>query len=105
MQPIARAFYLYFIVKLSKSGAFMLFLVSFYQSVAMETVMVTKIVLPISGIYIQSTVTIITEKMLSQMKSFQFLVSDRLKGAGRSADLKISKSAPLFLNHQNFFEY
>ena len=30
------------------------------------------------------------------------IVESKIKGAGRSADLKINKSAPLSLNHHNF---
>ena len=40
--------------------------------------------------------------MLSGIEIFNFFVSDHLKGAVGSADLKISKSALLSLNRHNF---
>ena len=39
--------------------------------------------------------------MLSGVEIFKFFVFDHLKGAVGSADLKISKSALLSLNHHN----
>ena len=42
------------------------------------------------------------QKMYRVSKKNGQMFNEPFKGAGRSADLKINKSAPLFLNHHTF---